>query len=87
MLIYCTVTVYCLCFRYFIKQGENESGTEKEDNFYWWHKMLAKYFESTDNLDRYVEVQLNYQYLYVSYICESHVALKLTLAVTSSELF
>lgn len=44
--------------RYF-KQGENESGTEKEDNFYWWHKMLAKYFESTDNLDRYVE-----EYLY-----------------------
>ncbi|XP_048761079.1 uncharacterized protein LOC125670136 [Ostrea edulis] len=45
--------------RYF-KQMEDEGGTEgKEDNYYWWHKTLASYFENTDNLDRYVE-----EYLY-----------------------
>jgi hypothetical protein len=53
-------------YRYF-KQMEDEGGNSnvgtddgetegKEDNYYWWHKMLACYFENTDNLDRYVEV-------------------------------
>lgn len=61
------ILFYC---RYF-KQVENEETEGKEDNFYWWHKMLANYFESTDNLDRYVEVcQKSQQYesinLYIS---------------------